>query len=64
MADAPEFGLVRRVRLDPQAGREHELPDRRAEAGQEGVEGLRGGKAGCQRGFVFASRGGKRSIDR
>lgn len=35
-----EILLVLRVRLDAQAGREHELAHRRAEAGQEGVEGL------------------------
>ncbi len=40
MTDAPELQLVLRIRLDAQTGREHELPDRGAEAGEEGVEGL------------------------
>ena len=40
MTNAPKLALILRIRLDPQAGREHELPDRGAEAGEEGVEGL------------------------
>lgn len=40
MTDALELLLVLRVRLDAQTGREHELADRGAEAGEEGVEGL------------------------
>jgi hypothetical protein len=40
--DALELGLVLGVRLHAQAGREHELADGGAEAGQEGVERLRG----------------------
>ena len=40
LASTFELLLVLRVGLDPQAGREHELSDRRAEAGEEGVEGL------------------------
>ena len=40
MTHAPELGLVVRVGLDAQAGREDELGDRGAEAGEEGVEGL------------------------
>lgn len=40
MTNARELGLVLRVRLDAQAGREHELADRGAEAGEEGIEGI------------------------
>lgn len=40
MTDALELLLVLRVRLDAQTGREHELADRGAEAGEEGVEGI------------------------
>ena len=40
MTDAPKLRFVLRVRLDAQAGRQHELADRGAEAGEEGVEGL------------------------
>lgn len=42
--------LVLRVRLYPQGGREDELADRSAEAGEEGVEGLEWGGF-CQRLF-------------
>ena len=41
MAHAPKLPPVLRVRLDPQTGRQHKLPHRRPEAGQEGVERLR-----------------------
>ena len=37
---ALELAAVLWVCLDAQAGREHELADRDAEAGEEGVEGL------------------------
>ena len=51
MTDGPKLGLVLRVRLDAQTGREDELADRGAEAGEEGVEGLffcaRGKRRGC-----------------
>lgn len=47
MTDAPKLPFVLRVRLDAQAGRQHELGDRGAEAGEEGVEGL----------WVFAKKG-------
>ena len=40
MTDAPKLPFVLRVRLDAQAGRQHELGDRGAEAGEEGVERL------------------------
>ena len=40
MTDGPKLGFVLRVRLDAQTGREDELADRGAEAGEEGVEGL------------------------
>ena len=40
MRNPLEVLLVLGIRLDAQAGCEHELPDRRAEAGEEGVEGL------------------------
>ena len=40
MTDGSKLGFVFRVRLDAQAGREDELADRGAEAGEEGVEGL------------------------
>ena len=40
MTNALKLLFVLRIRLDPQTGREHELPDRGAEAGEEGVEGL------------------------
>ena len=43
MTDALKLLFVLGIRLDPQTGREHELPDRGAEAGEEGVEGLSGG---------------------
>ena len=33
--------LIRRITLNPQTRREHELPDRSAEARQEGIEWLR-----------------------
>ena len=42
MTDAPKLLFVLGVRLDPQTGREHKLPDRGAEAGEEGIEGLPG----------------------
>jgi len=49
--------LVLRVRLDPQRGREHELADCGAEAGEEGVEGLlRGKEMGVS--FVVGDDGG------
>ena len=48
MTDAPKLPFVQRVRLDAQAGRQHELGDRGAEAGEEGVERL----------WVFAKKGG------
>ena len=35
-----KLGLIVRVRLDAQRGREHELADGGGEAGEEGVEGL------------------------
>ena len=57
MTDGPKLGLVLRVRLDAQTGREDELADRGAEAGEEGVEGLyfcaRGKRRGCQRVYSF-----------
>ena len=40
MAHTLKLLLIRRVTLDAQRGREHELPDRGAEAGEEGVERL------------------------
>lgn len=40
MAHTPKLLLILRVRLDAQAGREDELADGGAEAGEEGVEGL------------------------
>lgn len=40
MTDALKLRLVLGVRLDAEAGRQDELADRGAEAGQEGVEGL------------------------
>ena len=40
MAHTRKLSLVLRVTLDPQRGREHELPNRSAEAGEEGVERL------------------------
>lgn len=40
MANALKLLFIRRVTLDAQRGREHELPNRGAEAGEEGVEGL------------------------
>jgi hypothetical protein len=35
-----ELGPILHIRLDAQTGREDELADRGAEAGEEGVEGL------------------------
>lgn len=40
MANALELILVLRIGLDAQRGREDELADGGAEAGEEGVEGL------------------------
>ena len=43
MTNALKLGLVLRIRLDAQTGREDELAYCCAEAGEEGVEGLDGG---------------------
>ena len=40
MTDALKLLLVLRIRLDPQTGRENELSNRGAEAGEEGIERL------------------------
>ena len=40
MTDTLKFLFILRIRLDPQTGREHKLPDRSAEAGEEGIERL------------------------
>ena len=42
MTDALKLLFILRIRLDPQTGREHKLPDRSAEAGEEGIERLSG----------------------
>ena len=40
LTNTPKLRLVVRITLDAQAGREDELADCGAEAGEEGVEGL------------------------
>jgi hypothetical protein len=40
VGNALKLRPILRVRLDPQAGREHELADRGTEAGKESIEGL------------------------
>ena len=40
MAHALKLLFIRRVTLDAQRGGEYELPNRGAETGEEGVEGL------------------------
>lgn len=38
MTQTPKLHLILRIRLDPQTGREDELPNRGAEAGEERIE--------------------------
>lgn len=61
MTDALKLRLVLGVRLDAEAGRQDELADRGAEAGQEGVEGLwppaGGGLEVSVLYYVFVGRG-------